>query len=78
MMGYAWEYRGTKQAGTAPSSYANAASIYLLYQATEKLKFARRSGAGDLNPKNFTEWPFGTSVKRRLIMPATVRVMGDL
>lgn len=42
-VGYAWEYRGTKEVGSVPSSYANAASIYLLYQATEKLKFASRT-----------------------------------
>lgn len=42
-VGYAWEYRGTKAVGTAPSSYANAGSIYLMYQAAEKLKFASRA-----------------------------------
>jgi hypothetical protein len=42
-LGYAWEYRGTKQKNGASSTYANATSLYLLYQATEKLKFAGRA-----------------------------------
>ncbi len=42
-VGYAWEYRGTKEKDTVASSYANAASLYLMYQATEKLKLASRA-----------------------------------
>jgi hypothetical protein len=42
-VGYAWEYRGTKESAAAGSTYANASAIYLLYQATEKLKFAGRA-----------------------------------
>jgi hypothetical protein len=41
-VGGAWEYRGTKQVGAVPSTYANATSLYLLFQATEKLKLASR------------------------------------
>ncbi|MCL5096319.1 MAG: porin [Candidatus Omnitrophica bacterium] len=42
-VGYAYDYRGTGQNGIYPSSYANATALYLLYQATGKLKFASRT-----------------------------------
>lgn len=42
-LGAAWEYRGTKERAGIASTYANAASLYLFYQATPKLKFASRT-----------------------------------
>lgn len=42
-IGYAYDYRGTKEKPGAPSTHAYAASLYLLYQATEKLKLATRA-----------------------------------
>ena len=42
-LGLSYDYRGTKGTANYSSSYANAASLYLLYQATEKLKFSSRS-----------------------------------
>lgn len=59
-VGYAWEYRGTKQIGGVPSAYANAASLYLLYQAAEKLKFASR-----------TEYATGSAGTWYTVNPAT-------
>jgi hypothetical protein len=64
-VGLAYDYRGTKEVGATPSSYAYAAGLYLLYQATQKLKFALRpeyatgsagswytAPAGTVHPRN--------------------------
>lgn len=43
-IGGAYDYRGTKQNDAISSAtYANAVSLYLMYQATEKLKLANRA-----------------------------------
>ncbi len=41
-IGAAYDYRGTTQNGPVNSTYANAVSMYLSYQATEKLKLNNR------------------------------------
>ncbi len=41
-VGYAYDYRGTKEVDNIPSTYAYAASIYLLYNVNEKLKINTR------------------------------------
>lgn len=42
-VGAAYDYRGTSSVGNVAASYANATSLYLSYQATEKLKFNNRA-----------------------------------
>lgn len=42
-VGAAYDYRGIGSIGNVASSYANATSLYLSYQATEKLKFNNRA-----------------------------------
>jgi hypothetical protein len=41
-VGACYDYRGDTQIGATPSTYANAAALYLSYQATEKLKVNNR------------------------------------
>jgi hypothetical protein len=41
-LGAAYDYRGNKQGGEVGPAYANAVSLYTLYQASEKLKVAVR------------------------------------
>jgi hypothetical protein len=42
-VGAAYDYVGNTTKGGIPSFYSNATALYLIYQATEKLKFANRA-----------------------------------
>jgi hypothetical protein len=58
-LGVAYDYRGNRNVGAFGSAYANALSLYTLYQATEKLKFAARGEYASASAGTFFAKPVG-------------------
>jgi len=58
-LGVAYDYRGNGQLDTFGSAYANAVSLYTLYQATEKMKFAVRGEYASASAGTFGAKPAG-------------------